>query len=86
MYNNNLDVNMLVTLYVIYVRKEGKEKGRKEGREGRWKGRRKKVFLFLSFYEKLLISVSLLITANWQLTKQNLQTYHVLDSFASLQN
>jgi len=65
-------------------RKERRKGGRKKGREGRWKGRRKKVFLFLSFYEKLLISVSLLITANWQLTKQNLQTYQVLDSFASL--
>lgn len=31
MYNNNLEVTMLVTSCVIYVRKEGKKKGRKEG-------------------------------------------------------
>jgi len=35
MYNNNLEVTMLVTSCVIYVRKEGKKKGRKEERKGR---------------------------------------------------
>ena len=44
MYNNNLDVTMLVTLYVIYVRKEGKEKGRKEGKEGGREEERKSFF------------------------------------------
>ena len=85
MHNNNLEVTMLVTSCVIYVRKEGKKKGRKEGRKGRQVEGKKKDFLFLSSCEELLTSASLLVTADWQLTKQNFQTYQVLDSFANLQ-
>lgn len=45
MYNNNLEVTMLVTSCVIYVKKEGKKKGgRKEGKEGGREEERKSFF------------------------------------------
>lgn len=75
---------MLVTSCVIYVKKEEKKKGgRKEGKEG---GREEEESLCFSCPSVKLWSLSLLIIANWQFTKQSLQTYQVLDSFASLQN
>lgn len=47
MYNNNLEVTMLVTSCVIYVRKEGKKKGREEGRKEGKAGRREEERLSL---------------------------------------
>lgn len=48
MYNNNLEVTMLVTSCVIYVKKEEKKKGgRKEGRKV--EGKKKESLSFCLF-------------------------------------